>query len=290
VVAAMISARTGFILCVCALLALASVEGAKPKRKQVLLPRAARWSAAACPFFSIPSSLRATPPLQRASCVRANGDPDPLRYHAPGDAIALSFVPVHRSPCCCFFRICLPLSSCVCGPAFVSWPVAERACFSALCVRIGPWPVARVRVARAEGSEPPMSSIARLAPWRQGFCRLISVLLGCPQVSVTDEEVVKAKDFALAEIIKLSDSYRDMKITKVMSAETARSVSAPLALLLSLHFFQRKARIERAVVWREQAFADGTNYFLKMELECTSVCAAPLSPVFPPFSAEGKHA
>ncbi len=27
-----------------------------------------------------------------------------------------------------------------------------------------------------------------------------------------------------------------------------------------------------------QAFADGTNYFLKMELECTSVCAAPLSP------------
>ena len=28
-----------------------------------------------------------------------------------------------------------------------------------------------------------------------------------------------------------------------------------------------------------QAFADGTNYFLKMELECTSVCAAPLSPV-----------
>ena len=49
----------------------------------------------------------------------------------------------------------------------------------------------------------------------------------CPvQVSVTDEEVVKARDFALAEIIKLSDSYRDMKINKVMSAETARSVSA----------------------------------------------------------------
>ena len=46
------------------------------------------------------------------------------------------------------------------------------------------------------------------------------------QVSVTDEEVVKARDFALAEIIKLSDSYRDMKINKVMSAETARSVSA----------------------------------------------------------------
>jgi hypothetical protein len=40
-----------------------------------------------------------------------------------------------------------------------------------------------------------------------------------------------------------------MKINKVISAETARS-----------------------------AFADGTNYFLKMELECTSVCAAPLSP------------
>jgi len=69
------------------------------------------------------------------------------------------------------------------------------------------------------------------------------------QVSVTDEEVVKARDFALAEIIKLTDSYRDMKINKVISAETARS-----------------------------AFADGTNYFLKMELECTSVCAAPLSP------------
>jgi len=69
------------------------------------------------------------------------------------------------------------------------------------------------------------------------------------QVGVTDEEVVKAKEFALAEIVKLSDSYRDMKITKVISAETARS-----------------------------AFADGTNFFLKMELECTSVCAAPLSP------------
>jgi len=69
------------------------------------------------------------------------------------------------------------------------------------------------------------------------------------QVGVTDEEVVKAKEFALAEIVKLSDSYRDMKITKVISAETARS-----------------------------AFADGTNFFLKMELECKSVCAAPLSP------------
>lgn len=45
------------------------------------------------------------------------------------------------------------------------------------------------------------------------------------QVSISDEEVVKARDFALAEIIKLSDSYRDMKINKVMSAETARSVS-----------------------------------------------------------------
>ena len=42
---------------------------------------------------------------------------------------------------------------------------------------------------------------------------------------MSDEEVVKARDFALAEIIKLSDSYRDMKINKVMSAETARSVS-----------------------------------------------------------------
>lgn len=66
---------------------------------------------------------------------------------------------------------------------------------------------------------------------------------------MTDEEVIKARDFALAEIIKLTDSYRDMKINSVMSAETARS-----------------------------AFADGTNYFLKVELECTSVCAAPLSP------------
>jgi len=36
---------------------------------------------------------------------------------------------------------------------------------------------------------------------------------------------VKAKEFALAEIVKLSDSYRDMKINTVMSAETARSVS-----------------------------------------------------------------
>lgn len=68
-------------------------------------------------------------------------------------------------------------------------------------------------------------------------------------MSVTDEEVVKARDFALAEIVKLSDSYRDMKINTVSTAETARS-----------------------------AFADGTNYFLKMELECTSLCAAPLSP------------
>lgn len=50
------------------------------------------------------------------------------------------------------------------------------------------------------------------------------------QVSVTDEEVVKARDFALAEIVKLSDSYRDMKINKVLSAETARSVfPSPLA-------------------------------------------------------------
>ena len=51
----------------------------------------------------------------------------------------------------------------------------------------------------------------------------------CAQVKVTDEEVVKARDFALAEIIKLSDSYRDMKINTVISAETARSVcSLPL--------------------------------------------------------------
>ena len=34
----------------------------------------------------------------------------------------------------------------------------------------------------------------------------------------------QARDFALAEIIKLTDSYRDMKINKVISAETARSV------------------------------------------------------------------
>ena len=32
---------------------------------------------------------------------------------------------------------------------------------------------------------------------------------------MTDEEVVKARDFALAEIVKLSDSYRDMKINTV---------------------------------------------------------------------------
>jgi hypothetical protein len=51
-------------------------------------------------------------------------------------------------------------------------------------------------------------------------------------VSVTDEEVVKARDFALAEIIKLTDSYRDMKINKVISAETARSVR--LRILVSL--------------------------------------------------------
>ena len=43
-------------------------------------------------------------------------------------------------------------------------------------------------------------------------------------MSVDDEEFVKARDFALAEIVKLSDSYRDMKINKVISAETARSV------------------------------------------------------------------
>jgi hypothetical protein len=53
-------------------------------------------------------------------------------------------------------------------------------------------------------------------------------------VSITDEEVVKAKEFALAEIIKLSDSYRDMKINTVMSAETARSVSP--ALIPSISF------------------------------------------------------
>ena len=51
-------------------------------------------------------------------------------------------------------------------------------------------------------------------------------------MSVTDEEVVKARDFALAEIIKLTDSYRDMKINKVISAETARSVR--LRILVSL--------------------------------------------------------
>ena len=41
----------------------------------------------------------------------------------------------------------------------------------------------------------------------------------------------QARDFALAEIIKLTDSYRDMKINKVISAETARSVR----LLLTEH-------------------------------------------------------
>ena len=86
---------------------------------------------------------------------------------------------------------------------------------------------------------------------------------------MTDEEVVKAKEFALAEIIKLSDSYRDMKITKVMSAETARSVSAPLALLLTLLFFQRQHRLTRLLVrrktglrrWNELLFEDGTRMY-----------------------------
>ena len=68
-------------------------------------------------------------------------------------------------------------------------------------------------------------------------------------VALDDEEVVQAKDFALKEIIKLSDSYRDMKIAKLISAEKARS-----------------------------AFSDGTNFFLKMELSCVSKCEAPLSP------------
>jgi len=68
-------------------------------------------------------------------------------------------------------------------------------------------------------------------------------------VALDDEEVVQAKDFALKEIIKLSDSYRDMKIAKLVSAEKARS-----------------------------AFSDGTNFFLKMELSCVSKCEAPLSP------------
>ncbi len=68
-------------------------------------------------------------------------------------------------------------------------------------------------------------------------------------VALDDEEVIQAKDFALKEIIKLSDSYRDMKIAKLVSAEKARS-----------------------------AFSDGTNFFLKMELSCVSKCEAPLSP------------
>lgn len=85
-------------------------------------------------------------------------------------------------------------------------------------------------------------------------------------MSVDDEEVIKARDFALAEIIKLSDSYRDMKINKVISAETARSV------------WSERKRLQILTCFMLKAFADGTNYFLKMELECTSVCAAPLSP------------
>ena len=97
---------------------------------------------------------------------------------------------------------------------------------------------------------------------------------------MSDEEVVKARDFALAEIIKLSDSYRDMKINKVMSAETARSVShfacGPFPRPV---FTWASACVCADTEWIGQAFADGTNYFLKMELECTSVCAAPLSPV-----------
>ena len=80
---------------------------------------------------------------------------------------------------------------------------------------------------------------------------------------------MQARDFALAEIIKLTDSYRDMKINKVISAETARSVR--FSELLRENLSTENLRLA-------QAFADGTNYFLKMELECTSVCAAPLSP------------
>ena len=47
----------------------------------------------------------------------------------------------------------------------------------------------------------------------------------CAQVKVTDEEVVKARDFALAEIIKLSDSYRDMKINKVNNNPAGNSLN-----------------------------------------------------------------
>jgi hypothetical protein len=95
----------------------------------------------------------------------------------------------------------------------------------------------------------------------------------------------QARDFALAEIIKLTDSYRDMKINKVISAETARSVrcfvvkhepaTVPIRNPPQLRVFCCEKSFNEICF---QAFADGTNYFLKMELECTSICAAPLSP------------
>ena len=109
--AAMISGRTGFILCVCVLLALASVEGAKPKRKQV---RSARQSVAARgptwaptlgglsagPFANMcfRSVLESLLTLHNASAaiMRAQG----RRTSAASviDEVAFSFVPVEPLP------------------------------------------------------------------------------------------------------------------------------------------------------------------------------------------------
>ena len=89
------------------------------------------------------------------------------------------------------------------------------------------------------------------------------------QVGLTDEEVVKAKDFALAEIVKLSDSYRDMKITKVISAETARSV----------FFFVSCARVRTRYFL---AVSAGAQFSLPLLLFLLSISALSLACSFLP--------
>ena len=89
------------------------------------------------------------------------------------------------------------------------------------------------------------------------------------QVGVTDEEVVKAKEFALAEIVKLSDSYRDMKITKVISAETARSVL----------FFASCARVRTRYFL---AVSAGAEFSLPLLLFLLSISALSLACSFLP--------
>mmetsp|Transcript_16836 Transcript_16836/g.27687 ORF Transcript_16836/g.27687 Transcript_16836/m.27687 type:complete len:136 (+) Transcript_16836:212-619(+) len=67
--------------------------------------------------------------------------------------------------------------------------------------------------------------------------------------SLTDEKVLKAKEFALSELRNLCEhcsegwdaTYRNLEITQVVSVETARS-----------------------------AFEDGTNYFFNVELEAST--------------------